>query len=199
MTIASPFSNTFAFDSCMHSPTQGSIIKNLVEVHAHRKESIALCEGSRRILTVPNAGGNSVWSEVLSCEVLTTLFHAKLLRTEMELEYDFYGCKITDYSVVLNGERFGVSVTRAMKFNGVFGDEDAQNLLKKKLDGVNQSTRCVSTMHSWKKQILHVWAEHEYVADVLMKNYALLDAELQNNTMVVVSVALNAKWIYTNH
>jgi hypothetical protein len=35
----------------------------------------------------PNAGGNSIWSEALSFEVLSTIYGAKLLKTEMKLEY----------------------------------------------------------------------------------------------------------------
>lgn len=69
-----------------------------------------------KILNTPNAGGNSVWSEVVSCEVLSSLCRAVLHKTEMEIEYA-PGSKITDYSVKVLNKDIGVSVTRAMKFS----------------------------------------------------------------------------------
>jgi len=135
-------------------------------------------------------------SEVLSCEVMHALFGAKLLRTEMEIEYMWQGCKITDFSMELCGQTFGVSVTRALKFNGIFTEEDAVHLLKKKLDGVNASTRCVLPEHGWSKQILHVWAEHEYVAEVVTRTYHKMSEELKSNTLVMVTVTKNAPFVF---
>jgi hypothetical protein len=90
------------------------------------------------MLNEPNAGGSSLWSEVLSYEVLHYCLGASLIATEMvitvifflfffsisfgfffffffffgqELEYDA-GSKITDYSVQVDGIKYGVSVTR---------------------------------------------------------------------------------------
>jgi hypothetical protein len=40
-----------------------------------------------RVLRDPNAGGNSLRSEVLSMEYLVTRFGARLLHTELELQY----------------------------------------------------------------------------------------------------------------
>ena len=54
----------------------------------------------------------------------------------MEIEYWPEGSKKTDYSVMLYGRPIGVSVTRAMKFKGVFTEEDARVLLYKKLFGI---------------------------------------------------------------
>ena len=82
-----------------------------------------LCDGSRTIASLPNAGGTSVVSETLSFEMLNRMYGAKLQATEMELRYYPLGSKITDYSVSIYGETIGVSVTRAMKFRGTFTDE----------------------------------------------------------------------------
>merc|ERR1711902_303176 len=46
----------------------------------------------------------------------------------------------TDYSVKMSGEVIGVSVTRAMKYKGIFNRVDAEKLLRKKLFGINEST-----------------------------------------------------------
>lgn len=77
---------------------------------------ITLCAGAKKVLYTPNAGGNSIWSEAVSFEVLTSLCRAVLHKTEMEIEY-MPGSKITDYSVKVFGKDIGVSVTRAMKFS----------------------------------------------------------------------------------
>jgi hypothetical protein len=49
--------------------------------------SMKLSEGSLKILRCPNAGGNSIYSEVLSFELMCQLFQATLQRTEMEIQY----------------------------------------------------------------------------------------------------------------
>ena len=63
-------------------------------------------------------------------------FGARLLKTEMEIEYFPEQSKKTDYSVLINNKHIGVSVTRAMKFKGDFTEEDARVLLYKKLYGI---------------------------------------------------------------
>lgn len=177
------------------SSTESLIVRNNFRAVKPR-ESFKLTDGSQKILNIPNAGGNSVWSEVLSCEILSTLFNAKLLRTEMELEYWPMGCKITDFSAEIFGEKIGVSVTRAMKFQGTFNEHDAEVLLTKKLGGVNESSRCIIPEHSWKRQILHIWATHEYIADVIYTKFNKLPNELKNDTLVMVTVVTDASWIF---
>jgi len=69
-------------------------------------------------------------------------------------------------------------------------------LLMKKLKGVNESSRLV--IHKFHKQILHIFAEKEYVADVLEDVWSQLDANLRSSTLVVVTVCNNADWIFRN-
>lgn len=159
-------------------------------------KDLSLCDGSTRMMNVPNAGGSSAWSEALSMEMLYALYNARLQRTEMELEYMWQGCKITDYSVNLFGHTAGVSVTRALKFKGTFTREDAVHLLTKKLEGINVSTRCVLPEHGWTMQILHVWAKEEYAADCVEEVYYQLDATLRSNTLVLVTSTQNVDFIY---
>jgi hypothetical protein len=169
-----------------------------MEVSVKVPEMIQLSTGARRILETPNAGGTSVWSEAMSFEVLSMLFNAKLMHTEMELEYWPLGSKITDYSVILFDVPIGVSVTRAMKFRGEFTEEDAKVLLAKKLYGVNCSSKAVLKRYRWKKQILHIWVEHPYIADILMKVYNNdVEMELKANTIIMITCAGNASWIFT--
>jgi len=195
-TITSPMQNTFTIQNAIITTTQTGIVRCTFEANAPEKETIRLCDGSSRILRLPNAGGNSIWSEIVSFEVLNSMFNAKLIRTEMELEYWPLGCKITDYSVEMFDQTIGVSVTRAIKFGGTFTAEDAKVLLRKKLDGINVSSRCVVTEQSWSKQMLFVWATDERVADILMEQFALVEDELKSNTFVFVCTSKNAGWIY---
>lgn len=62
------------------------------------QDKFSLSSAGNRMYHTPNAGGNSLWSEVVSLEILEAEFGAKLLRTEMEIEYNCE-CKITDYSI----------------------------------------------------------------------------------------------------
>mmetsp|Transcript_15079 Transcript_15079/g.21050 ORF Transcript_15079/g.21050 Transcript_15079/m.21050 type:complete len:253 (+) Transcript_15079:226-984(+) len=197
--IISPFRNTFAMHRSLENEEHATFVKNTIRFRNKTKElAFQMCTGTRKIFEDPNAGGNSIWSEALSFEVLSTLLNARLLRTEMEIEYQFLGCKITDYSAEVHGKTLGVSVTRALKFNGEFTEEDGVALLTKKLNGINVSTDMVTPEHSWKKQILHVFAEKAYVADVLEKVYETqISPELKNNTIVIVTIA-EANWIYSN-
>lgn len=141
------------------------------------------------------AGGNSVWSEVLSIELLSALYGAKLLRTEMEIEYLLEG-SITDYSVSLADQTIGVSVTRAMKYRGTFSYEDALALLTKKLRGVLKSSENVCAEDKWVKQILHVWVQEPYIAEIVKEAYEALP-ELWGNTLVQLTVCgQNMSWIF---
>jgi len=199
--VTEPTSNSFTVPNSLTdtSKVTGRLVRNTLRMPSNIKKfgDLHLTEGGERIRDTPNAGGNSVSSEVLSYEVLRAMYGAELLRTEMELEYFPHGGKITDYSIELYSLHIGVSVTRAMKYNGIFDDEDARRLLTKKLYGVNESSRLVC--EPFHKQILHVFATHEYIADVLERVYDTLDPELQSTTLVVVTVAHdNADWVFRN-
>jgi hypothetical protein len=197
--------------------TNGIVVNELI-TQSPALAHIRLSAGAQRILNTPNAGGNSVASEVMSFELLATMYNASLLRTEMEVDYVFCGCSITDYSVKVLGQyTLGVSVARAMKYNGVFDRfvwllltflhriwltsprlcrEDAARLLGKKLRGVIASTENACGKDRWSKQILHIWAEKKYVADVVYDVYQTeIDEALRANTLVIVTVC-EASWIY---
>lgn len=196
MRVTMPTAHKFRFDALMHDVLAAGFVSHQFEATAPFA-TIPLSEGGRRIFELPNAGGSSVSSEVISFELLHMMFNASLSRTEMELEYFPHGSKITDYSVMLNGECIGVSVTRAMKFRGTFNARDAEALLNKKLYGVSASTRAV-VQERWAKQILHVFAEHQYVADELQRAFDSLPLDVKTNTVILCTVVNNARWIFTN-
>eukprot|EP00004_Rigifila_ramosa_P012953 TRINITY_DN2847_c0_g1_i1.p1 TRINITY_DN2847_c0_g1~~TRINITY_DN2847_c0_g1_i1.p1 ORF type:complete len:193 (+),score=38.50 TRINITY_DN2847_c0_g1_i1:519-1097(+) len=158
--------------------------------------NFSLCLGAQRMLTTPNAGGTSDVSEALSFECFNRAFGARLLKTEMEIDYRFRGGKITDYLMRMHGVNLGVSVTRAMKFQGTFQHSDAVHLLQKKLQGVNASTWNVSSADAWHKQLLHVWCTSDEVASITGAAWQTMPAELRANTVVVLTVAATSPWIF---
>lgn len=128
-------------------------------------------------------------------EMFAMLYNAKLKATEMEIEYMCEG-SITDYSVIIGGDVIGVSVTRAMKYRGVFSFEDALALLTKKMRGVMRSSENVVPEHKWTKQVLHVWVQEPYMVALVEQAYAALP-ELWSNTLVQLTVCgENMSWIF---
>lgn len=199
-------------DMCIHSTVTSVSFRSVVE-NQHRPlllrqklslpqqrdfYDVRLSEGALKIMNTPNAGGNSVRSEVLSYEVLRRCFGAELLKTEMEIEYFPYGSKKTDYAIQLFGQVVGVSVTRAMHYKGPqnFTQENARALLAKKLDGIIWSTQNLSSKERFSRQILHVWAEAPCVAEAVGKEYRRLKSCLRKNTVVLVTVIEDARWLF---
>ncbi|RUS85589.1 hypothetical protein EGW08_006672 [Elysia chlorotica] len=159
-------------------------------------KKMRLTVGGYRLLTVPNAGGSSVISEVLSFELLHKCFSAQLKKTEMEVSYFPLGGSITDYTCEMFHSTVAVSVTRAMKFRGDYSLEDAQRLITKKLKGIIQSTR--NSLEKWSKQILHIWSTSHHVTSTLVQAYDTIDPETKANTVVIITTAENADYIFNN-
>merc|ERR1719385_728382 len=158
-------------------------------------EEVNLSSGARRIMLEENAGGQSELSEGFSFEFLRKLFGAKLVKTEMAIRYWWNSWKKTDYSVKMSGTVIGVSVTRAMKYKGIFTRCDAEKLLRRKLYGINESTLGVLEQDQWQRQILHIWATDDYVERILYDTFLSLlfsEPDLVRDTIIVVTVT--ASW-----
>ncbi|KAG0243978.1 hypothetical protein B0O80DRAFT_519155 [Mortierella sp. GBAus27b] len=153
-----------------------------------------------RMLNTPNAGGSSILSEVLSCEMLNRCLGATLAKTEMEIRYLFAYQPITDYTITLPNlsplVHVGVSVTRAFAFKGPYRKSDCRKLLWKKLSGILASSRNVIDERFF-KQILHVWVPNGKVARTVQSTYRSLPIEVTRNTVVIISV-VNAPWVFNN-
>ncbi|KAF9190066.1 hypothetical protein BGZ51_008949 [Haplosporangium sp. Z 767] len=157
-------------------------------------------EDSLRMLNTPNAGGSSLLSEVLSCEMLNRCLGATLAKTEMEIQYLFACQPITDYTITLPNlsphMHVGVSVTRAFAFKGAYRKTDCRKLLWKKLAGILASSRNLVDERFF-KQILHVWVPNGKVARTVQATYKNLPVEVTRNTVVIISV-VNAAWVFSN-
>jgi len=195
-TLKVPFDNTSTFVSWLTGHAANGLIHN--KFSNFRQHFFKLTPGAKKIQADPNAGGSSVWSEVLSFEVLHRLFNCRLLKTELELVYFPYGSKITDYSVDIKGQNIGVSVTRAMEFKTKFSITVARELLEKKLTGVRVSTKAVLKHMRWKKQILHIWVQNEEILDTLQAAYETLPTELKADTLLVCTLATQAEFVFQN-
>ncbi|XP_012942786.1 AAC-rich mRNA clone AAC4 protein [Aplysia californica] len=114
----------------------------------------------------------------------------------MEVSYFPHGGSITDYVCQMCHVTVGVSVTRAMKFYGEYTLDDALRLLNKKLKGVIQSTR--NSLEPWSKQILHVWSTSSHVTNILTQAYEHIDQDIKANTVVMVTTAADAHYIFNN-
>eukprot|EP01105_Mastigella_eilhardi_P020729 TRINITY_DN4964_c0_g1_i2.p1 TRINITY_DN4964_c0_g1~~TRINITY_DN4964_c0_g1_i2.p1 ORF type:complete len:564 (-),score=94.09 TRINITY_DN4964_c0_g1_i2:45-1736(-) len=183
--------------------TSGGIFWNAFENFARDPDTFRLTSGGARMLHTPNAGGNSIWSEVVSYEIFARVLGAKLLRTETEIEYNFEG-KITDYAMAVEGHHIGVSVTRLIDFRDIenyrytpeLTQAEVKRLLCKKLFGVNASSKIVTKKHRWEKQILHVLTTSRSAAREVFLQYWQMPQQLRANTCVVVTQCTRANWLF---
>ncbi|CAG8604033.1 3545_t:CDS:2 [Ambispora gerdemannii] len=180
-----------------------TFLKFNVDVHGRQFEELKLCRNSKKMLSLPNAGGASMLSEVLSYEVMERLLGVDLLKTEMEVHYSLINQPMTDYLVNLRHPHYtnpltiGVSVTRAYAHDRRYTNDDAHRLLTKKLAGVNSSTKNIDNARIW-KQILHIWCPNGQTANVVKRVYMKMSPEYKANTVVMVSI-VDSKWVFTNN
>jgi hypothetical protein len=169
----------------IHHPEQTGFAITFLNI-THSLSKLVLGTGARRILTTPNAGGSSIWSEALSFELLYRLVGATLVKTEMELTYSRRGSPITDYACQVAKATVGVSVTRAMAFKRPFEKQDATRLLIKKLKGINMSSTTVTNC-TFARQILHVWTQSGHDAATVRRAWRKLPLSLCSNTIILVT------------
>lgn len=79
--------------------------------------------------------------------------------------------------------------------------EDASRLLNRKLFAVLSSTEKVKTAPKWKQQILHIFCENLKTANIVrdtLDDRSCVDANLVDNTIVLLTVASRDPWIFYN-
>lgn len=147
-----------------------------------------LTTGGQYLAMTPNAGGSSGLSEVFAFEQLSRCELASLLKTETEIVYDTAG-KITDMEVSVDGEKIGVSVTRAVAypFGSTYTLDTATNLITKKLTDIKASTANVSDADRWRKQILAILAWDSAAADTMAQAWANVGDDVRADTIVVLT------------
>jgi hypothetical protein len=157
-------------------------------------DSDRVSEGARQILMNGTAGGSSGYSEAFAFEVLHRCEGAAFVKSETEIVYDTAG-SITDILVAIDGQKVGVSVTRAVTVTGACMRDDtyteaaAEELLTRKLAGINESTMNVSAADRWVKQILFVFADTAAHEATLRGVWDGLDEALRADTILYVTVS----------
>jgi hypothetical protein len=109
----------------------------------------------------------------------------------MQIEYFPYCSKKTDYVCKINDLIFGVSVSRAMKFNGDFSIEDAKQLLYKKLIGIQQSTKNIILKNKLSRQILHIWTPNKQISKLIVDEFKSMSQIVLTNTILLITETLN--------
>lgn len=164
---------------------------------------------SHQMLTSPNAGGNSVLSEALSCDIFQRAFGASGTRGELDIKYPYsgwYPCDMMmwfprvepDSSTPTN---VCISVTRAMNYRdpGLFDYNTAYTLLSRKVQALNNAQRAVvETTDRFDHSILHVWCQTRRIADVVVNAWSDLGS-LSAGTFLVCTVASRNPQIFTNY
>lgn len=158
-----------------------------------------LAPGPQQRFEGPNAGGSSKCSEVMSMTWLIECEGAAFYKTETQIIYDVAG-SITDYEMIVDGDKIGVSVTRAYlgPFDMTYTEADATTLLTGKLEGVNESTLNVSDGDAWTKQILHIWTLQPTWVPILKTVWDGLDPALKADTVLLVTVESGSDYIVAN-
>ena len=149
-----------------------------------------LSTGGKKVYDDGNLGGSSIYSEVLSFEILHRCDLAELLKTETEILYQDAGGKKTDLLVEMDGHKIGVSVTRAYAYppDNPYTVAQAQALLDGKLSDILLSSANVAPADAWDKQVLHVLAYSDQYAVALGQAYAQIDPATKADTVVDVTV-----------
>ncbi len=150
-----------------------------------------LSPGGKVIFDAGNLGGSSLESEIISYEVLYRCELADLLKTESQIIYTDPAGKKTDLLVKIDSLQVGVSVTRAYGFppDVPYTQQQAYDLLLKKLSDIQVSSANVTPADSWPKQILHVIAYTGQHADAMEAAYATLDATVRADTILWLTVS----------
>ncbi len=163
----------------------------------------SLSPDGQKVFDAANAGGSSGESEVMSFEVLHFCEGASLVKTETAIGYappdDTGPNSITDILVSIGGKKVGVSVTRAYKPAPlVMNDAEVQDLLEKKLEGINRSSIRVLPEDAWVKQILHVFVASDDMKQAVERVLPKISATLRADTIVLVTRTSGGGFIYCN-
>lgn len=172
-----------------------------------------LCEDAIKCLSTANAGGKSILSEALSTEYIFRLYNAYDIIPEMKITYS-HEYKMLDLIATLpfqfiknntiSSLRVGISVTRGMFYGNSdgFTEEQAIDLLNKKLYGLIVARNCVVEAHNFDKCILHIWCQTPRIACLLKKAFESMDIndyglDVKGCVILILTVCTE-EWIYTD-
>jgi hypothetical protein len=149
-----------------------------------------LTPGGMHLIETPNAGGSSEMSELFAYEQLARCENAKLIKTETEIVYTDPMGKKTDLSVEIDGHKLGVSVTRAFAYpiGTPYTEQQASQLLVRKLQDIQLSSANVAPADAWEKQLLAYQAIDDQAAEQVATVWATLDPAVRADTIIILTV-----------
>jgi hypothetical protein len=205
MTIHTSQSAMLALLNSLVQQTRLSVVDTNVNVIKDN----TMGRGAARLLSSPNAGGSSIYSEALSVELLSRLLGVNLFKTEKELVYQYpeeddnggsgpildYACHYMTSSHQLL--TLGVSVTRAMAYHRNYTRQDANKLVNRKLKNMIKSSQGIVNT-KFDRHILHVWTESGKNAALIRRVCRKLQMhEHYRNTIVLIST-VNTDLVFFN-
>jgi hypothetical protein len=173
----------------------GFVTTNFCPTKSFNAPEMNWTDGANRMKNMRNGGGSSETSEVFSFELFSRCFNAELIKTEMEVPYSTKRGPIIDYVCEMFNTTVGVSVTRAMKYKGDYSLKEAKRLLNKKLEGFIKASK--KSQLKWDKRILHIWSTSQHITNIVEQAYTSLDPEIKSNTVVFVTTATHADYIFS--
>jgi hypothetical protein len=182
--------NNFEIDSDLFFVPNGKYVK--------------LSTMAKKILKLPNAGGNSKESEALSAQILRKQFDAKGLTSEMEIQYWSENWKKCDYKTTIDNITVAVSVTRLVPFriNMISPNEKLTGIIlsskerlknqvvklyEKKLYGLVIARSGMLNIPDFMVSILHILCRTNDEVDMLNEVYNELSDELKSDIIVLIS------------
>ncbi|KAI8082607.1 uncharacterized protein B0P05DRAFT_570835 [Gilbertella persicaria] len=201
MTIYTSQRNMLSLFHNLTQPGQCSVVTTNLAI----KEQQMLGKSAFRILSTPNAGGSSIYSEALSIEFLSRLLGVDLFKTETELIYDYPEENnnggtgpIMDYACHYQQLTLGVSVTRAMAYQRPYTKQDAYDLLIKKLAAIVKSSQNIANT-KFDRHILHIWTESGKNAALVNKICRKLRVHEQCKDTIILITTVNTQLVFFNH
>lgn len=206
MTIHTSQNAMLAFFNSLVQPSRLCVVDTNVNIIKDN----TLGRGAVRLLSTPNAGGSSIYSEALSVELLSRLLGVNLFKTEKELVYQYpeeddnggsgpivdYACHYMTSSYQLL--TLGVSVTRAMAYNRHYTQGDASRLVTRKLRNIVKSSQFIVNT-KFDRHILHIWTESGKNASLIRRVCRKFEMhEHYKNTIVLIST-VNTDLVFFNN
>lgn len=160
---------------------------------------VVISPDASRVLNNPNAGGNSILSEALACDILGRLHGATNVHTEMEVNYIYSNWKICDFTIDIYENRVGISVTRAMNYKdpAAYTLDDAKTLLRKKTNGLILARDNATYIDTFYTSILFIWCQTTRIAELLCEAYMSLNEDLTPPELIIYCVVSDVREIFT--
>lgn len=153
---------------------------------------------AQSIFDSENAGGNSIMSETLSCDILVRAFGASDIRGELDILYPYAGYYPADLMARFDGVNICISVTRGMNYRdpSLYNKATALDLIERKIFMLRSARDAVMLERDcFRKSILHIWCQERKIADIIVSAFDECDHE---DTFLLCTVASRTPQLFLN-